>query len=225
MIREIRSIGLSLRYRLGNVNCYLMRSDTGFVLIDTGGSNSRATLEREIGSMGCKPGNLKLVILTHGDFDHTGNAAYLQNGFGTRIAMHRSDSGMAECGDLFYGRRRRNWLIKAIAPILFGFGRSERFQPDLHVDGGYDLSGYGLDAKVISIPGHSRGSIGVLTEGGDLFCGDLLINGKKPALNSIIDDRAAANDSIEKLKSLEIKTVYPGHGEAFPMELFVGNLR
>ncbi|RLI67201.1 hypothetical protein DRO91_10540, partial [Candidatus Heimdallarchaeota archaeon] len=31
-------------------------------------------LERELEKAGCKPGDLKLVVLTHGDFDHTGNA-------------------------------------------------------------------------------------------------------------------------------------------------------
>jgi len=31
----------------------------------------------------------------------------------------------------------------------------------------------------------------------------------------------AANASAEKLKSLEINTVYPGHGKPFPMELFI----
>jgi hydroxyacylglutathione hydrolase len=223
MMQEITSIGLSLRYRFGDVNCYLIRTNTGYVLIDTGASNSRVVLEKELGGMGCKPGNLKLVILTHGDFDHTGNAAYLRSKFGTTIAMHRDDSGMAECGDLFCGRRRRSWLIRMIAPILFGFGKSERFQPDLYVEDGYDLSGYGLDAKVISIPGHSRGSIGVLTSARDLFCGDLLINSKKPVLNSIIDDPVASNDSIQKLRNLGVNTVYPGHGKAFAMELLAGN--
>lgn len=223
MIQEIRSISLSLRYRFGDVNCYLVRTNTGYVLIDTGASNSRVVLEKELVSMGCRPATLKLVILTHGDFDHTGNAAYLRGKFGTTIAMHRDDSGMAEYGDLFHGRRRRNWLIRTIAPMLFGFGKSERFQPDLCVEDGCDLSGHGLDAKIISIPGHSKGSIGVLTVGGDLFCGDLLINNRRPVLNSLVDDPAAASASIQKLESLNVNTVYPGHGKAFAMELFVGN--
>jgi glyoxylase-like metal-dependent hydrolase (beta-lactamase superfamily II) len=41
---------------------------------------------------------------------------------------------------------------------------------------GTNLSEYGLDAKVLSIPGHSRDSIGFLATGGDLFYGDLLDN-------------------------------------------------
>ena len=78
-----------------------------------------------------------------------------------------------------------------------------------------------MDAHVLQIPGHSKGSTGLLTETGDLICGDLFENMKKPEFNSIMDDKAAAKTSVEKLKSLKINTVYPGHGKVFIMkELF-----
>ena len=176
-----------------------------------------------IESAGCKSGNLKLIVLTHGDFDHTGNAAYLRKNFGTKIAMHYDDSGMVERGNMFWNRKNPNILLRVIAPILFGFGKSERFKPDFYIEDGYDLSGYGFDAKVLYIPWHSKGSIGILTAGDDLFCGDLLENKDKPVINSIMDDSVAANASVEKLKSLEINTVYPGHGKPFPMDMFIIN--
>jgi len=37
---------------------------------------------------------------------------------------------------------------------------------------------------------------------------------------TIMGDLTAANASIEKLKSLKINTVYPGHGKPFPMSSF-----
>ncbi len=46
-----------------------IETDTGYILIDTGGSNKRTDLEKELASAGCKPGYLKLIVLTHGDFD------------------------------------------------------------------------------------------------------------------------------------------------------------
>ena len=223
MPQKIRTISLLLPYKLGSVNCYLMETDTGYMLIDTGCSNKRTDLEKEVESAGCKPGNLKLIVLTHGDFDHTGNAAYLRKKFDKKMAMHYDDSGMVERGNMFWNRKKGNILLRIIASILFGFGKSERFKPDYYIGDGYDLSGYGFDAKVLHIPGHSKGSIGILTAGGDLICGDLLSNRDKPDqpdINSIMDDSAAANTSVEKLKSLKINTVYPGHGKPFPMELF-----
>jgi len=99
--QKVRPVSLKLPFRLGSVNCYVVETGSGFVLIDTGASNRRKDVEKELEGVGCKPGDLKLIILTHGDFDHTGNAAYLRRRFGARIAMHRDDAGMLERGDIF----------------------------------------------------------------------------------------------------------------------------
>lgn len=214
-VRKIITINLSLPFRLGTVNCYLLETDTCYILIDTGCSNKRTELEKELENAGCKSGNLKLIVLTHGDFDHTGNAAYLRGKFEAKIAMHHDDSGMAEHGDMFWNRRKGNILLGMIARILFRFGKKERFKPDLYIDEVCNLSDYRFDVQVLHVPGHSKGSIGILTADGNLFCGDLLENEDKPVLNSIIDDLTEANASVEKLKSLEIHTVYPGHGKPF----------
>jgi len=202
-----------------------MKTDTGHILIDTGCTKRRTELEKELESAGCKPGNLQLIILTHGDFDHTGNAAYLRKKYGTKIAMHYDDAGMVERGNMFWNRKKSNVLIRMIAPILLGFGKSERLKPDLYLKDGDDLSEHGLDARVLHIPGHSKGSIGILTDCGDLFCGDLLENTDKPGLNSIMDDLTTARVSVEKLNKLSIGAVYPGHGKPFPMEVFIKNSR
>jgi hydroxyacylglutathione hydrolase len=216
-MKSIKIITLGLPFRLGTVNCYLVETGTGFVLIDTGGSNRRAEIDSELASAGCTPGKLKLIILTHGDFDHTGNAAYLRSRLGAKIAMHRDDAGMAERGDMFWNRSSANRLIGLMAPILFHFPKSNRFTPDSYLAEGDHLSVYGFDARILSVPGHSKGSIGILTAGGDLYCGDLLENTKGPASGSIMDDPAACAASLEKLQALEISTVFPGHGKPFPI--------
>ena len=217
--KEIKTISLSLPFRMGNVNCYLIGVGTGYILIDSGGSNSRKELVRVLENAGCQPGLLGLIILTHGDFDHTGNAAYLRRAFGCKIAMHPDDAGMAECGDMFVNRNKPNIIIRNLLPVFSGFGKSERFEPDLLVHDGDDLSRYGFNARIISIPGHSKGSIGILTADADFFCGDLLVNTDKPVLNSLIDDLAAGHASLQKLETMSIGTVYPGHGEPFPLPL------
>jgi hydroxyacylglutathione hydrolase len=216
MTPEIRII--SLGSVIGSVNCYLVKAGEVFVLIDTGFSNRRANLEKELTSAGCKPGNLKLIVLTHGDIDHAGNSAYLRAKYWAKIAIHRGESKVVQRGDMLLSRRTRP-LLARIALSLFMLGKSDRFEPDIYVDDGYDLSGYGFDAQVLHVPGHSQGSIAVLTKGGDLFCGDLLVNTQKPAKNSLVDDAAELNASVKRLRSLRIKTVYPGHGKPFPMEM------
>jgi glyoxylase-like metal-dependent hydrolase (beta-lactamase superfamily II) len=218
MDQKITPITLPLPYGLGRVNCYLITADQGAILIDTGASNGRRKLEAALARAGCRPADLTLIVLTHGDFDHTGNAAHLRARFGVPIAMHRDDVGMAQHGDMFWNRSSGNALLRAMAPLLFRFGKSKWFTPDIHLEEGAGLSDYGPAAEVISLPGHSKGSIGILTDQGDLFCGDLFDNTKGPALNAIMDDPAAAEAAIAKLRGLPIVTVYPGHGDPFAAE-------
>ncbi|MFB3889856.1 MAG: MBL fold metallo-hydrolase [Candidatus Bathyarchaeia archaeon] len=47
-----------------SVNCYLVGTESGFVLVDTGPANRRKEIKRELESMGCRRGNLKLIVLT-----------------------------------------------------------------------------------------------------------------------------------------------------------------
>jgi glyoxylase-like metal-dependent hydrolase (beta-lactamase superfamily II) len=219
---EIRIITVPFIFNV-SVNCYLVNAGDGFILIDTGRDKKRQNIERELKKAGCKRGNLKLILLTHGDFDHSANAAYFREKFDTKIAMHFDDAGMVERGDMTWNRNRPNIFIRTLFGLLIKLRESDRFTPDFYIEDGDDLSEYGFEAEVLSIPGHSKGSVGFLAAEGDLFCGDLLANTDKPAVWSIIDDAEAANASVEKLKRFDIKTVYPGHGEQFPMEAFIKN--
>ncbi len=213
MYPEIKTIKLKILMGLASVNCYLIKSKENFILIDTGDSKNRSEILKELEIAGCTPQNLNLIIVTHGDTDHTGNCAYLRDKFNTKIAMHPDDIGMVQTGDMLY-KRKGNIISKIISPFM-GLNKSERFTTDVLVDEGYDLNQYGWNARIIHIPGHSSGSIGVLTAEGEFFCGDLFSNTGKPTLNSIMDDKMKARTSIEKLQSLNITQVYPGHGVPF----------
>lgn len=215
MSQNMKRISLAIAPGMGSVNCYLLESENGYILIDTGISFKRKELVRSMESAGCKPGQLQLILLTHGDFDHTGNAAYLREGFGAKIAMHIGDAGMGELGDMFFNRKAPNALIRWMVPFFTGFGKRERFKPDLFVEDGFSLEPYGFQGSVVSLPGHSQGSVGVVTVDGSLFCGDLFENTKTPTLNSLMDDPLAGKASMDKLTSMQIQMVHPGHGEPF----------
>ncbi len=195
-------------------NCYLIQTCRGSILIDTGRASKLRKLEKEMKNSGCRPEDLSLILLTHGDFDHTGSCAYFQKKYNIKIGMHFDDFGMVERGDMFWNRKAGNVIAKKIVNLLFAI---KKFKPDFSVDEGYDLTEYGLDARVIYIPGHSKGSIGILTSEGDLFCGDLFMNNKKPSFCSIIDNKEEFDESIRKIKDLDVKKVYPGHGKPFYM--------
>jgi glyoxylase-like metal-dependent hydrolase (beta-lactamase superfamily II) len=218
MIQQITPIRLPLPLNITYVNSYLVRTDQSFFLIDTGMTNARRKLDAALEHLCCNPGDLKLILLTHGDFDHTGNAAYTREKFRTQIAMHAGDSGMLENGDMFWNRKIKNSLLIKLMPIFIRFGNKERCTPDVLLADGDSLARYGLDAQVLNTPGHSSGSICILTASGDLFCGDLLSNTEKPMLNTMMYDTEAGKSSFERLKAMPIQTVYPGHGQPFPWD-------
>jgi hydroxyacylglutathione hydrolase len=220
MSREIINAGSM------GVNCYLIKADDCYILIDTGFSFRRRAIQREIENAGCEPGNLKLIIITHGDSDHTGNAVYLRDRYGVKIAMHRAESEATEKGNMRLSRKMSKKSTRILSGIIFNLplarlGKSDRFKPDIYIEDNYDFSEYGLDARALHIPGHSRGSIGVLTAEGDLFCGDLLKSNGKPDRNSLVDDLSEMNASIERLRGMNVGTVYPGHGRPFEMARFL----
>jgi hydroxyacylglutathione hydrolase len=213
---------------LGGVNCYLLKSGDHFLLIDTGFSNKRSQLEHELERAGCRPGNLDLLIATHGDSDHVGNCAYLREKYGTQIAMHHSEVDAVKSGNPVLNKKIKHDLtgfMVSVVLFFFKLNKADRFEPDLLIDDGYALSEQGFDAQVLHLPGHSNGSLGVFTASGDLFCGDLLANFGKPAPGFGIPDSVGFASSIEKLKKLNIKTVYPGHGKPFAWEQFIKNNR
>jgi hydroxyacylglutathione hydrolase len=210
--------------RFGGTNAYLFQSEAGYLLIDTGYPYQRALLERELERLGCRPGNLKLIVLTHGDIDHTGSCAYLREKYHAPIAMHAGDTVMCLKDGV---TRDRGKLPPDFPPVLilwfiaslFGFllrrltwrQPYEPFAPDLLLEDGQSLAEHGFNLRVLYTPGHSQGSISLLTEGGDLVCGDLFVQVWGHLLKAI--DAAG----LARLKVLNVRTVYPGHGEAFAL--------
>lgn len=205
------------------VNCYLVKSSDAFVLVDTGPARQRAYIQAALQKAGCRPDNFKLIVLTHGDFDHCGNAAFLAKTYKVPIAMHTADLGMVKDGNMLAGRKQPNIVMKTLIRSLMRLSRINRFTPDIFIKEGDSLAEHGFDAEVIEIPGHSSGSVGLLTQQGELLCGDLLGNTKKPDLWSIMDDVDTAKASLRKLAGHAIKKVYPGHGQPFNMEYFWDN--
>ena len=222
MTLKIRTITVPLILNF-TVNCYLVHVGDGFVLIDTGRGGKRVDIENAIRAAGCERGDLRVIVLTHGDFDHCGNARYLGEKFGAPIAMHEDDAGMVAFGDMTWNRQKPNIIVGTLMDLFYKLGESDRFRPDVLLKEGDTLAEYGLEATIIEIPGHSKGSIGILTPEGHFFCGDLLANVRRPAVWSIIDDQAAAQASVDKLASYPVEITYPGHGRPFAMaEFWVG---
>ncbi len=209
---------------LGFVNAYLAEVADGFILVDTGIPQQWELLDGQLAAAGCVPGKLKLVIITHGDVDHLGNCVKVKQKYQARIAMHPDEAVMAEkglrlkrkvrtlAGKLFFLYRN---MLRKIKGIKFVF---DTFTPDILLTDGQSLAEYGWDAKVLHLPGHTKGSIGILNAAGELIAGDTLVNSHKPDIAVYIDNYEDLKNSINRLKQLPIKIVYPGHGKPFKRE-------
>lgn len=208
--------------KLGFVNAFLLKAGDGFVLVDTGVPGTLEKLEAELLAAGALPGRLKLVVATHGDFDHIGACAFLQKKYKIKIAMHRGDLYMALIGTRPKRKTVTVWgklvMLRARMKRIIKGGRSfDKFNPDLLLADGQSLAEYGLDAKIVHIPGHTKGSIGLLTSDGSFFAGDTFVNGGKPAI--IIENKKELAGSISRIKNLPLKVIYPGHGDPFTPDL------
>ncbi len=209
---------------LGFVNAYLLKAGDGFILVDTGLPYQGAELESKLASAGCSPGKLKLILITHGDWDHTGNVSRLREKYNVKVAMHFGDVDQVEKG-VFLKRKIRPLLYRIFFIVRMLLRKLQKnkmnyptFKPDILLSDGQSLEGYGLKAKVIHIPGHTPGSIGVITDDGDLISGDMFFNNKKPDTARIIENEEQLKNSFNKLRSMNIKMIYPGHGKPFPWE-------
>jgi glyoxylase-like metal-dependent hydrolase (beta-lactamase superfamily II) len=207
---------------LRGVNCYLISQANSYILVDTGFSGNRREIEKKLCAFGRAPVRLKLIVLTHGDSDHAGNAAYLRERFSAKIAMHPAEAPAVGSGDPAASRTidkdLRGILTKAVIR-LFPLRKRDRFFPDPLVGDGFDLAPFGFAGRIIHLPGHSQGSIGLATDEGAVFCGDLLSNHGKPGPGFGIFDALAFRSSLERIRRLSAKTIYPGHGKPFKASL------
>lgn len=197
------------RIASGNVNCYIVADNDKAILIDTGRKKYREKiLER------CKKFHVSLIVLTHGHMDHCQNAAYLAETLHIPIAINKNDM------DLIPDNRKQSLLAKTLLGKIvlsvslssFEMDSLEVFDPIIYLKNGDDLSEYGIAAKVVELPGHTKGSIGIEIED-NLFVGDALMNMFYPTVSMLYVDEQEMLSSAKHISELGDKTIYFGHGK------------
>lgn len=87
------------------------------------------------------------------------------------------------------------------------------FVPEVSLNDGYSLDIFGIPAKVISLPGHTQGSIGLDVMEKDLIVGDALMNMFYPTVSMLYNDKTAMLESVDKISQLGDRKLYFGHGK------------
>ena len=198
------------RIKCGTGNCYIVTEGSSAILVDTGSKENLADVTAV-----CDKYDMKLIVLTHTHFDHAENAAELSRKYGIPVALHKADD---ELFDDANKQPLKSW--GAVGKVILGFSKSklknikvERPSNVIFADDGDSLKDYGIDAKIVGLPGHTTGSIGVDVEGRDLIVGDALDNWLKPSTGHLYYDYEALEKSAEKIKNLGSRKLYYGHGD------------
>ncbi len=205
---------------LGFVKVFLLRGTDRHILVDSGVPGSADRIINALNAEGIAPQNISLIIFTHAHADHIGSAIELKARTGAPLALHHGDLATLRQEKNAGPPPKRSFLMKLLA--TFGPKTPPPFQPDILIDAELDLSPYGVQARAISTPGHSAGSISIVLPDGQLLIGDLLmggfINSKKIGWPFIIEDKAQLHRSLKALLDLHPTLLHTAHGGPFTPE-------
>jgi glyoxylase-like metal-dependent hydrolase (beta-lactamase superfamily II) len=202
---------------IGNtVHCYLWEWSKGVTLIDTGMPQNAQTILEAIVKRGYALHQVKRILITHVDLDHSGNAAQIKQATGAKVACHSVES------ETLAKPSRRQPAALYLRPIFWclawlpAFTHRPLRSDELLVDGQQLPEGF----TVIHTPGHSPGHIALLhKERRFLIAGDALVNtGNHLRANTspFTPDKRNAQRSIWKLAKKygdDFDAIVFGHGD------------
>jgi glyoxylase-like metal-dependent hydrolase (beta-lactamase superfamily II) len=170
-------------------NCYLI-VDKKTVLIDTGtGSTQKLLNKQEVASA-----DVELIVNTHAHFDHVGGNRL----FEANVAVHKADTLELENGNL-YGTSEL-------------FGHKAQSKVDMVLNDGDIIETGDISLEVIHTPGHTPGSVCLLSNRGHLFSGDTLFSGGSFGRTDLPGGSThELFRSLERLKSTTFEFLMPGH--------------
>ncbi len=192
---------------------YVWRDDDSVTVIDTGAPGSGAEMLTAVP-------RLDRIVLTHGHVDHCGSAAELQEATGATVSSGAGDAAVIRAGAAMPPPVFEDWEIPIHQRVSVGLPDAAppvSVVHELHMlhelhEG--DVLDFGGGAEVLSVPGHTDGSIAIyLPRHGVLFTGDTVANVETVMLGVFNQDRAQTVASFKRLAALDVETACFGHGE------------
>jgi glyoxylase-like metal-dependent hydrolase (beta-lactamase superfamily II) len=227
--------------RLSKTNCYILKTKTGLLLVDTGYEADQSLFYKKLKQNNIHVNDIKYLFLTHHHDDHSGLLneltsrnpelqvimskeclQLLKDGENSRkyggAWCCRNMKRMAE----LYSKVNKKWTLKF--PPYFGRDNDiilENQDVDLEPK-------IGANFKSIYSPGHSPDRISLLDEDMNLFCGDaasdyLRILGTKYA-PPFVTDLNRMYETWQKFIDSGVKVLYPSHGKPIKIDKLKKNI-
>lgn len=200
-----------------DVHCYLWEWEEGYSLIDTGLPKDAKTILRTLAAQRIPFHQVRRILVTHADLDHTGGLAALKRATGAQVVCHTVEKEYLEHP---LRRQPSAWFMRLpyrVMTLLPEYTLRAVTPDELVVDGQELPEGF----TVVHTPGHTPGHISLLHRTRRLLiAGDALSNrsGKlQPPLGFYTPDKLNAQRSIWKLAKRygdDFEAVAFGHGPA-----------
>jgi glyoxylase-like metal-dependent hydrolase (beta-lactamase superfamily II) len=189
------------------VGAYVLETDTGRVLVDTGLPNTTEALTSALERIGAPD----LLILTHAHLDHVGGLPALGD---IEVAAHTEEADLLAQGETSRGLVPAEHCPPDLREQIKHRPKVEPVQVDVRLNDGDTVPGF-PSIKVIHTPGHSAGHISLLWDngaGGVLIAGDAAANFGQVILPPVAADYAVTERSLRALAGLEFEAAAFGHG-------------
>lgn len=174
-------------------------------------------------------GNMCPVVLSHGHLDHAGAAHEFSEVWGHQAdevradralsllsADHAAGLGLSDVS-VSSGDSDSTWLLSRIPAAGWdprGY-RQRAATLTRHLGEGDTIELGGTELRVLHLPGHTPGSIALYDEDREeLFSGDVVYDDE--LLDTLPEsDIIAYRRSLQRLRSLQVQRVFPGHDAPF----------
>ncbi|MEF8725673.1 MAG: MBL fold metallo-hydrolase [Candidatus Bipolaricaulota bacterium] len=208
---------------MGTVKSFLLVGNgSDLILVDAGNPGDGGKIVEKVQTLGYRLKDVSLIVLTHGHRDHVGGVAELTKALSAKVVVHERDSRAFSEGESLSTTPAR-----FTGRLLKPFATDKKFplpedEPDRIKQSSVSLKCFGIDGEIIHTPGHTFGSLSVVSENGIAVVGDLIM-GKfivfgRASLPIFAEDLPSVKDSIKRVLSAGPKRIYSSHGGPFTPE-------
>ena len=181
-----------------NTNTYLIESESGKLLFDTGWAGTFQAFCRAMKDTGIQVKDIDLILISHFHPDHMGIAQEIAN-LGVSIFVADVQKEHIHDADGIFAKEKGTHFEPVIDEKVRYFSIEE---------GRKILNEIDLKGQIIHTPGHSDDSISLILDDGSVFVGDL-----NPIYELELHKGTQIEASWNKLLELKPKTIYYGHAK------------